>query len=218
MARFSYDVDILRYEPILFGELHMPSQVIAAGSGGTLSGTTFTATGADFPLAGVEAGGVIHLQSADGSLDGAFEIVSIDAATELTVSVVRADSSNSPIAPPAASEISYRVCSYRPQAEDAAFRLTEFFGIQPGNPDSEIDVTQILDTSGLRKASVLTVISRIYASWANGTQSECFWKKSRLYEHLFEKARQRCRLTIDLDADGLADTTRAGGAIRLIRE
>lgn len=48
MAVFSNDTDILKYEPILFGELHLPGQVPAAGTGGVLSGTTFTANDADF--------------------------------------------------------------------------------------------------------------------------------------------------------------------------
>jgi hypothetical protein len=48
MVSFSNDVDILKYEPALFGELHLPWQVLAAGTGGVLSGTTFTASGADF--------------------------------------------------------------------------------------------------------------------------------------------------------------------------
>ncbi len=48
MISFSHDADILKYEPILFGEFHLPQQVLAMGKGGTLSGTTFTASGADF--------------------------------------------------------------------------------------------------------------------------------------------------------------------------
>jgi len=41
---------------------------------------------ADFVAAWVAPGGVIYVQSADGSLDGAYEIVSVNSATQLTVS------------------------------------------------------------------------------------------------------------------------------------
>ena len=99
MAKFSNDVDVLKYEPALFGELHLPSQVQTSGNGAVLNGTTLTASQADFIKSSVEAGGVVHLRSADGSLDGAYEIVSVDSATQLTVSVVRAD----PTTPPARS-------------------------------------------------------------------------------------------------------------------
>jgi hypothetical protein len=33
MVSFSSDVDILKYEPVLFGELHLSGQVLAAGTG-----------------------------------------------------------------------------------------------------------------------------------------------------------------------------------------
>ena len=36
MVSFSNDADILKYEPILFGELHLPQQVLATGIGGTV--------------------------------------------------------------------------------------------------------------------------------------------------------------------------------------
>ena len=69
MVSFSNDADILKYEPILFGELHPPQQVLATGTGGVLNGTIFTANGADFISAQVTAGGVIYLCSMDDALD-----------------------------------------------------------------------------------------------------------------------------------------------------
>lgn len=218
MARFSNDVDVLRYEPALFGELHLPSQVQTSGTNAVLSGTALAATEADFLAARVEAGGVVYLRSADGSLDGAYEIVSVDSATQLTVSVLRADASGPAIAPPAASNISYRISTFDPQAVDAAFRLTEHFGIRPGNPASEISLEDIIGTEGLRRTSVLAVISQVYAMWARQTEGECMMHKSRLYRDLFEKARQRCHLSVDLGADGVADISRVGGVVRLVRD
>ena len=218
MVTFSNDVDILRYEPILFGELHLPGQVIATGTGGTLTGTTFTAEDADFANAQISAGGVIYLQSADGTLDGAFEIVSADSATQLSVSIVRTDCDDEPIAPPAAGDISYRVSTFKPQANEAAFQLMEYFGIRPGNPASSIEVRDIPDTEVLKRASVFTVISTVYAMLAGKAKDENFWKKSLHYQKLFEKARQRIRLGIGSSADGTADVTRSGASVRLVRD
>jgi hypothetical protein len=210
MAKFSDDADILKYEPILFGELHLPGQILASGTGGTLSGATFVATGADFVSAQVSVDGVIYLRSANDSLEGMFEIVSVDSATQLTVSVLRADSGDDAIAPPAATDIAYRVSTLAPQATEVGFQLTEYFGIKPGNPASDKDV--------LRLASVFGVISSVYAMLANKSQDENFWKKSLHYQRLFEKARQRCRLSIDAGSDGVADVTRMGASVRLIRD
>jgi hypothetical protein len=48
MVRLCDDRDILKIEPVLFGELHFSNQVIAAGTAGELTGTTFEASGANF--------------------------------------------------------------------------------------------------------------------------------------------------------------------------
>lgn len=218
MLTFCTDTDIFKYEPVLFGELHLPSQVLAAGTGGQLTQTAFTANGADFVAAQISAGGVVYLRSADGLLDGGYEIVSVDSATQLTVSVVRADQENEPIAPPAASEIAYRICTLAPQASDVAFRLTEHFGIKPGDPASEIDVQDVLDPDALKRTSVFGVISTAYAMLASRAKDENLWKKSLYYQRLFERARERCHLSVDVGMNGLADVTRVGASARLMRD
>jgi hypothetical protein len=218
MIGFSNDADILKYEPMLFGELHLPWQVLAAATDGTLSGTTFSAAGADFVIAQVLAGGVVYMRSGDGSLDGVYEIVSVDSATELTVSVVRSDSDDDPISPPASDDISYRISTFGPQASEAAFQLTEYFGIRPGNPASDIDVENVVDTQALRRASVFAVISSIYAMLAGKSKDENFWNKSLYYQRLFERARERCRFSVDAGSDGLADVTKSGASGKLVRD
>ena len=219
MLSFSKDVDILRYEPILFGELHFPWQVLVKGTGGQLSGTTFTKAGEDFESAGVTAGAVIYLQSSDGILDGTYEIVSVDSATQLTVSVLRADDDLSAVAPPQGSDISYRISTFAPQAKEVLFQLTQYFGIAPGNPDSVFEPEDILDASVLTQASVFAVLAGVYATLACGSaESEGFWKKSLYYQEQFAKARQRCRVSIDMGGDGVSDKSSVGASVRLLRD
>ena len=218
MVSFSNDADILKYEPILFGELYLPWQVLASGTGGTLSGTTFTADDADFVTAQVSVGGVTYLQSADGLLDGVYEIISVDSATQLSLSVIRSDPSDTAVAPPAATDIYYRISTFAPQANEVGFQLTEYFGISPGNPASDINIEDVLDTSVLKLASVFAVISIVYAMLAGKAKDENYWKKSLYYQKLFAKARGRCRLSIDVGTDGLADVTKVGASGKLIRD
>jgi hypothetical protein len=218
MVNFSNDVDILRYEPVLFGGLHLPWQVLTAGIEGALSGTTFTASGADFVGATVTAGHVIYLRSADGILDGGYEIISVDSATQLTISVIRANSDDDAIAPPAATDISYRISTFAPQASEAAYQLTEYFGIRPGNPESVYDAEDILDTDVLKRASVFSVLSSVYAMLASKAEDENFWKKSLHYKKLFSRAVERCRLSIDVGGDGVADVTKSGASVKLVRD
>lgn len=218
MVCFSKDVDILKYEPVLFGELHLGWQVLVSGTGGTLSGTTFTANDADFVSAQASAGQVIYLQSSEGLLDGAYEIVSVDSATQLTVSVLRADSGGNAVAPPGATDISYRISTFEPQANEAGLALTEYFSIKPGDPASETDVEDVLNAEVLKKASVFAVLSSVYAMLASRAADENFWKKSLYYKRLFQKARERCRLSIDIDGDGVAEVTKVGSSVRLARD
>jgi hypothetical protein len=53
---------------------------------------------------------------------------------------------------------------------------------------------------------------------ASKAEDENFWKKSKHYRELFEKARQRCRLSIDKGSDGVADVTKLGASVRLVRD
>jgi len=137
---------------------------------------------------------------------------------QLTVSIIRTGCDDEPIAPPAAGDISYRISTFKPQANEAAFQLMEYFSVKPGNPASSIEVQDILDTEVLKRASVFTVISNVYAMLASKAKDENFWKKNLHYQKLFEKARQRVRLSIGSSADGTSDVTRSGASVRLVRD
>jgi hypothetical protein len=221
MVRLCGDVDVLKYEPGLFGELHPANQVLATGQNGEVSGTTFTAEGADFETAGVEAGSVIYMRTTDGSIDGAYEVVTVDSAEQICVSVLRGDLEEDPIAPPAGAQamgIFYRVSTLRPQIEEVSLRLTEYFGIQPGDADSEYLAEEIADSEEIRQVCSTGVIAAAYAMLAASSGDGGFWNKQQHYEQLFNKGRERCRLALDTNGDGIADSVRFGGCGRLIRE
>lgn len=218
MTAFSNDADILKYEPMLFIELFLPSQVLTEGSGGILSGTSFSASQAGFISSQVSAGCVIYLQSADKTLESVYEIVSVDSETQLTVSVLRSNSSDSPIAPPGAEDVFYRISTFMPQANEVGFELTQYFGIRPGNPASQYDVDDILDAGVLRGVSVYAVISVVYAMLADNTNDDNFRAKSMHYQKLYTRARGRCRLCIDSDLDEIVDISKIGASGRLVRD
>lgn len=218
MIGFSKDIDILRLEPVLFGELHFGWQVLAAGEGGELAGTTFSKSGEDFVSAGVAAGGVIYLRS-DGVLDGPYEIVSVDSASELTVSVVRADEQGAAVAPPAGSDVSFRISTFAPQANEVLLALTQFFGLRPGQADGKYAAEDVLEPDVLRRASVYAVLAAVYATLASRAEVDTgLWQKSHHYQRLYEQARRQCRVSIDTDSDGQSDITKRGGSVKLVRE
>ncbi|MDO8301865.1 MAG: hypothetical protein Q7T18_01350 [Sedimentisphaerales bacterium] len=213
MNCFSNDVDLLRYEPKLFTEFYFPSQVLASGTGGTLTGTMFTKSGVDFVAAGISAGGVIYLKSAAGTLDGVFEIVSVDSATQLTVSVLRSEETAVAVCPPAGTDVTYRVATFAPQASEAELMLMRCFGMQAD------DTENCIESEELRVASVFAILASVYVTLTGDAEtSEELWKKSLHYRTLFEHAREILRLDVDTDGDGASDEVKQGGSIRLVRE
>ena len=219
MQIFSTDADILKYEGVLFSELYFPWQILQKGDDGVLNGTIFSSQSADFiSTSGIAVGGVIYLKTDDGVLQGAFEIVSVDSATVLTVSVLRADAEDGAIAVGSASGVSYRISSFAPQASEVMFELTQYFGIRPGNPDSDHGIEDIVDTGVLRQASVYAVMASVYATLGGRLVEDGYWKKSMHYKKLFEIARERVRLSVDLGGDGGEEIKTIGSSVRVVRE
>jgi hypothetical protein len=210
MKSFSNDSDILRYEPILFSDLYVRVNLLASGSGGVVSGTSFTAASASFITAGVEAGGVISLSNAAGTIGGLYEIVSVDSATQLTVSVLRDERGGLAKAPPQASDVSYRVVSYGPQSNDVFVRFCEHFRITAGQ------AATIPNTAGLREASVYLTIATVFAVIATREGfAQGYLNKSDQYTDRFIEAIERCRFVVEIDGKVV---TRRGGEIRLERQ
>ena len=217
MAQFSKDVDLLKWEPVLFRDLALTSQRLCGGSDGELNGTTFESASASFTDATVAAGHVIYLN--DGaSLDGSYEVVSVDSATELTVSVVRASSDDATVAPPAGSAIGYHISTFDPQAREVAYSLLQYFGINPSGASEGVTADDIQDDGVFRQASVFAILSAIFTGSATAQDGrDSFWRKSLHYQQLFQAARVRIRIGIDSDNDEIAEQFRAGGAVRLRR-
>jgi hypothetical protein len=218
MIKFSNDTDILKYEPDLFGDLHLPWQVLAQGAGATVSGTTLTVAGFDFNAAGVQPGGVIYLRDEATTVDGSYEIVSVDSPSELTISVLRIDTEAQPIAPMQGDNFYFRISTFDPQAAEAAVAITNFFDIKPGSAGSDITVEDLLGYEVFCQLSTFAVISGVYAMLAGQEDDEHLWEKSHYYKRRFGDARTQVRLGIDIDSDGIAEKTTHGGAIRLTRD
>src|SRR5690348_4588329 len=84
MTPFCTDTDLLHWEPGLLRSAAFVSQTLMSGSG-DLSGTMFTIASGSFVSSHIAANQVIAL---DGSINGCFPIVSVDSATQLTLSVL----------------------------------------------------------------------------------------------------------------------------------
>jgi len=217
MTTFSSDVDLLRFEPMVFRDLWLKSQTLAGGTDGVLSATVMTSAAADFINMGIKTGQVIYLTTSELSVEGSFEIVSVDSATQLTLSVLRADSADAAVSPPAGSGISYRISTFEPQAGEAGESLLRYFGIGD-EVAGEIALANVLNQGVLRQASVFAILAAIFAASASGQEDPSgYYEKSLHYQQCFNTARVKVRLALDRDGDGVAETFRRGGSVRLQR-
>ncbi|MCE5340533.1 MAG: hypothetical protein LLF92_05320 [Planctomycetaceae bacterium] len=220
MNSFSNDVDILKYEPILFGDLHFAGQVLAGGSGATISNSILNAAGGNFTNAQITAGMVVYVHNEDRTVDCVYEIVSVNSDTQLAISVLRADNQTNAIPVQDSDAVNYRICTYQAQSNELLLQLAQYFGLRPGVADGQYSVDDILDASVLKQVSVYGVLSIVYATLASKADSdkENFWKKSGYYRQLYEKAFQRCKISIDLGNDEIADFGFNGSSVRLMRD
>ena len=118
------DTDILKTEPSLFSDACFTLQKLCGGTNGIVAGTQFTASGVDFSASGVAAGGVIWLESVDGSIKGGFEIVSLIDSTHLTVSILRSDPTGSAIPVGSASGLTWSIKTFKPQISTVETQLS----------------------------------------------------------------------------------------------
>lgn len=200
------DLDIAKQDYGLFSGLTgpFPTQVLTKGNNGQVSGTTFLATGQTFTSVGIAAGHMIYLSDGVGNIDGVFEIVSVDSATQLTISIVRADPATNPIPVGTGSSLYFRIKTFAPQIKRAEFELSQLLQLKPGCPDGQYGLDDLEDQNVLRDAALYWTLSLICAAMygveSYGDSPYSYWEtlneKRELYREMAESAIQRCKLII----------------------
>ena len=158
------DSDILRVEPSLFSEACFSSQVLCGGTNGIVAGTQFTASGVDFTSSGVTAGGVIWLTSADGSIDGGFEIVSIIDSTHITVSILRSDPAAGAIPVGSASGLTWSIKTFAPQITVAETQLSHRLRCLPGWEAATVTLAELANTEAVKLAGLQTLLGNLFGT------------------------------------------------------
>lgn len=219
MFGFSRDVDLVRFEPGVFNNWVLSSQVVCSGTTGIVSGTQFATSGADFVASQVAAGHVIWLESTDGAIAGAFEIVSVEDGTHLTVSVLRADGTMAAVPVGGASGLTWRIVSYAVQAYEVLWQMSQRLGLRPGDASAEFDVDDIVNAESLRGASVFGVLAMIFQALYSGLEGQAvLQEKAEHYQWLYDEAMGRVFVKVDTDGDGDGDRVVKAGVICLVRE
>lgn len=209
---FSTDRDLLLYEPTLFNDLPWVSQQRLSVTDGEVTGTTLTSASADFNSAQVDAGCVLLVNTTP------VEVVQrIDAMT-LTVSLLRARTTDSVIPPgdvPAASVV---VRTFAPQSELLGASLLRMLGLDADDPDQPLDAEAVLSLSVMARLEALGTLERVYSSVAALTgDNDALLFKASSYRRRFLEAASRSPIQIDTTGDGLANEKRYVGVSRLVR-
>lgn len=216
MSMFCQDKDLLSIEPVVFIGGGLVGQVLVSGTDGALSGTTFTSAASDFHSAGIAAGMVLCTYLDNPAEGTAVEVVSVDSATQLTVSVLRADADADPIAPPAGSNLGFYIRTFTVQIDNVSGTLAE--KLRQMLEVAGISKADFADSQQLRMTAVSGCLSSIFVARAdNATDQDANWVKAEHYRDQFYRQQLQLRLAIDADGDGKAEQTRTLGSITLRR-
>jgi len=207
------DRDLLILEPDLFRDVGFLAQRVINATGSITSGK-LNVTGADFVTAGVNVGHVIvHGQTP-------LEVIFRNSASQLTVSLLRAATTDPVITPPNASTAPAIVFTFAPQIAAAHAAVLAMLGLPaagtaaPGTPDE----TAITNPHELRMLAALLSLSLIWSAAAavSGPHSNA---ASRAEQYRQRAARERSSVIarLDIDGDGLADAQRSAAAAAFAR-
>ena len=209
---FSTDRDLLLYEPTLFTDVPWVSQQRLSATDGIVSGTTLTSIEADFELAQVEAGSVVLIDKTPA------EVVARIDSTTLSVSLLRARTSDPAIPPGDGTSQAIVVRTFAPQAELVSSSLLRLLGLDADNLAQPLDADAVVSLSLMARLEALGTLERVFSSAAALTgDNDGLLFKAAEYRRRLREASARCPVQIDTNGDGLPDEKRYLGLSRLTR-
>ena len=216
MLTFCNDIHLLHWEPNILRDAAFASQTLISGTG-NLAGSAFTIATGSFLAAHVAQDQVIVLT---GATAGCYPIVSVDGATQLTLSVlydalfpISGDPTPSP--PGTANGLTFAIRTFWPQRRIVSELLLQAAGLDPSDPDVEL---KIMNPDALRRACTLGALHQIYSAVAAAAEDpEPFNFRTNLYEKLYRRALRTAAIKLDLDLDGRLDVLRRLNVLDLQR-
>ena len=207
---FAKDRDLVVLEPGLHKDVAWMGQRLIY-TFGSLVGTQLTIDSGSLIDAGIGPGYVIVF---DGAV---LEVVSVESATQATVSLMRADLSSNAIPGIDASNRRVEVYGYGPQLEIVHRQVLGMIGIDVDDPDG-IGEAAVTNPGGLVRLEALGALHLIFAgAGAPGRNGLKFDQRAKMYRERFTAERERVVAMIDLDGDGIADVSRRPNSFVLER-
>ena len=216
MLTFCTDIDLLHWEPNVLRDASFASQTLISGTG-NLADTAFTIASGSFTAAHVTPNQVCVLT---GATAGSYPIVSVDSATQLTLSVLYDGlfpTSGDPVPSPpgTASNLTYAIRTFWPQRRIISELLLQAIGLDPADADAE---QKILNPKALRRACTVGALHLVYSALAAAAEDpDNYNLRVEMYEKLYRRAMRYAVVRLDLDLDGRLDTLRRPSVVELQR-
>ncbi|MDF1808920.1 MAG: hypothetical protein P1U42_04415 [Phycisphaerales bacterium] len=207
---FAKDRDLVVLEPGLHRDIAWMGQRLLSGIG-SLVGTALSINSGSFVDAGIESGHVVLFD------DVVLEVVSVESDLQATVSLMRADTSSNAIPGIDASNQKVEVYGYGPQIGIVHRQVLGMIGI---NVDDENGLSEdaVTNPGALVRLEALGALHLIYSgAGASGRNGQKFDQRARMYRERFASERERVIAMIDLNGDGIAESTRRPNAFVLDR-
>jgi hypothetical protein len=213
---FCTDIDLLHWEPSLCQDAAFASQTLISGTG-DLAGSVLTIASGSFVDAHVEENALIVLS---GATSGTYPIVSVDSATQLTLSTLYDGlfpTSGTEVASSigTATGLTFAVRTFWAQRRVASDLILQAAGLDPGDA---LAGDCIINPYGLKRACTLGALHMIYSALAGAAvDSSNLMVRVEMYERLYRRALRNARIELDLDGDGEGDTARILNVMELQR-
>ena len=206
---FAKDRDLYVLEPGLHKDVAWYSQRLLNGIG-SLVGTQLTLSSGSFVDSGIAAGHVVLFD------DVPMEVVSVESGALATVSLMRSDTGSVAIGGASASNRKVKVFGYGPQLGIVHRQVLAMIGVD-ADVDG-LDESAVTNPGALVRLESLGALYLIYAgAGVSGKAGEKFELRAKMYKERFASERERAVAMIDIDGDGIADTSRRPNAIVLNR-
>lgn len=212
------DRDVLAVEPNVFRDIAWAGQRLVSGSGSTIGGV-LTQTPGLYDVSFVDADvGTGHVVVHAGV---ALEVVARIGATSVTVSRIRASTSDPviPVADTGASQtVVYTLAPQIRMVTDQVYRLLGVAATGSALGPNQLVPEHVYDIGDIRRAVVMGTLHMAYsASAALSSEGSPLHQRTELYRRMFALERERAVVRFDADGDGEPEFTRRMNIMRFER-
>lgn len=211
MPVYATDTDLLLWEPNLPSDAAFASQALLSGTA-DLAGSTLSIAAGSLTAAHVQADHVVVLS---GAIAGCFPILSVNSATQMTISILYegtypGDETKTASPVGSAAGLSFAIRSFYAQRRVISDLIDHVIDLPDG--------VTLLNPQALRRPCALGAIQMIYSTLAAAADAPDIYRiRADLYERLYRRELRSVVLHLDTHGDGQVHEVRRLGVLQFKR-